>query len=167
MTHFSAHYTSEIKSANHLSQEYGRNDTMTTLKITVKMKSGVPLYVQIRDQIKAAIESGRIPAHYRLHTIRELAGILRINPNTVARAYRELEHEGYLETLSGRGTFVVHKEPASTEFEPDYWIVAELEDCFKRIESEWHVPPQRLLHMATQAIERLSVANKTREKTRQ
>ncbi len=132
---------------------------MNTLQISIDTKSGIPLYVQIRDQIKEAIESGQIPPHYRLHTIRDLAKILKINANTVARAYRELEYQGYLKTLSGRGSFVLYKNAASVDFEPDFWIVSELEDCLKRIQNEWHVPSERLQQLASQAIERLSSKN--------
>ena len=141
-----------------VSWDDGRNHTMNKNKpkITLETQSGVPLYVQIRDQIKTAIQSGQIPPQHRLQTIRELARNLKINPNTVARAYRELEYQGYLKTLSGRGTFVIDKDPVDRDFEPDFWIIAELEDCLKRIQNEWHVPPDRLLHMATHAVERIS-----------
>ena len=132
---------------------------MNTLQISIDTKSGIPLYVQIRDQIKEAIESGQIPPHYRLHTIRDLAKILKINANTVARAYRELEYQGYLQTLSGRGSFVLYKSTGPVDFEPDFWIVSELEDCLKRIQNEWHVPSERLQQLASQAIERLSSKN--------
>lgn len=72
----------------------------------VNPHSGVPLYVQIEEQIKTAIASGVLEVGERLPTVRELALELTINPNTVARAYRELERAGFIDTTPGRGTFV-------------------------------------------------------------
>jgi GntR family transcriptional regulator len=72
--------------------------------------SGVPVYLQLIEQIKHAVETGALRAGDQLPTIRKVAGELVINPNTVARAYRELEHEGILELRHGSGAFI--KEPA-------------------------------------------------------
>jgi len=68
--------------------------------------SGVPIYVQLKQQIKYAIAAGRYPPGSRLPTVRQLAVALRINVNTVSRVYSELEHEGVLATRQGKGTFV-------------------------------------------------------------
>lgn len=70
------------------------------------MNSGVPVYRQIIDQIYAARASGSIGAGDRLPTVRQLAVDLSVNPNTVVRAYRELEHKGVLTTHQGTGTFL-------------------------------------------------------------
>ncbi len=67
---------------------------------------GVPIYQQIVDQIQYRIFSGQLRAGDELPTIRGLAESLRVNPNTVARAYRELEHEGLVEKRRTTGTFV-------------------------------------------------------------
>jgi GntR family transcriptional regulator len=72
--------------------------------------SGVPVYLQLIEQIKHAVETGALRAGDQLPTIRKVAGELVVNPNTVARAYRELEHEGILELRHGSGAFI--KEPA-------------------------------------------------------
>lgn len=72
----------------------------------VNPHSGVPLYVQIEEQVKTAIAAGVLEPGARLPTVRELAVELTINPNTVARAYRELERAGFIDTTPGRGTFV-------------------------------------------------------------
>lgn len=69
-------------------------------------KSGVPLYIQIQEGIKALIVKGAYPPGEQLPTVRQLAVDLRINSNTVARAYSELEREGIISTHQGRGTFV-------------------------------------------------------------
>lgn len=67
---------------------------------------GVPIYQQIVDQIQYRIFSGQLQTGDELPTIRGLAENLRVNPNTVARAYRELEHEGLVEKRRTTGTFV-------------------------------------------------------------
>jgi GntR family transcriptional regulator len=69
-------------------------------------QSGVPPYLQIIAQIKQLIASGRLVADQELLPIRVLAEKLLINPNTVARAYRELESAGWVYTRRGSGTFV-------------------------------------------------------------
>ena len=64
-----------------------------------------PIYEQIMDNLRRLIISGGIAPGERLPSVRELATQLAINPNTIQRAYRELENQGYLVTLPGKGTF--------------------------------------------------------------
>ena len=68
--------------------------------------TGVPIYLQLMEQVKHAIETGALRHGEQLPGIRPLAEELVINPNTVARAYRELEHEGVIELRHGAGAFV-------------------------------------------------------------
>jgi GntR family transcriptional regulator len=68
--------------------------------------SGVPIYLQLMEQVKHAIETGALKAGDQLPGIRPLAEELVINPNTVAKVYRELEHEGVIELRHGAGAFV-------------------------------------------------------------
>ena len=67
---------------------------------------GVPIYLQLMEQVKHAVETGALRPGEQLPGIRPLAEELVINPNTVAKAYRELEHEGVLELRHGSGAFV-------------------------------------------------------------
>ena len=67
---------------------------------------GVPIYLQLMEQVKHAVETGALRAGDQLPGIRPLAEELVINPNTVAKAYRELEHEGVIELRHGAGAFV-------------------------------------------------------------
>src|SRR5689334_1504948 len=67
---------------------------------------GVPIYLQLMEQVKHAIETGALRRGEQLPGIRPLAEELVINPNTVAKAYRELEHEGVIELRHGAGAFV-------------------------------------------------------------
>jgi GntR family transcriptional regulator len=74
------------------------------------LSTGVPAYRQIIDQVHAGIASGRLGAGDQLPTVRQMAVDLAINPNTVVRAYRELEIRGVLETHQGTGTFIAERE---------------------------------------------------------
>lgn len=74
------------------------------------LQSGVPVYRQIIDQVHAARASGRVGPGERLPTVRQLAVDLQVNPNTVVRAYRELELTGVLTTHQGTGTFLTDKK---------------------------------------------------------
>ena len=67
---------------------------------------GVPIYLQLMEQVKHAVETGALKPGEQLPGIRPLAEELVINPNTVARAYRELEHEGIVELRHGAGAFI-------------------------------------------------------------
>ena len=71
--------------------------------------SGVPIYLQLMEQVKHAIETGALRSGEQLPGIRPLAEELVVNPNTVAKAYRELEHEGVVELRQGAGAFVTEK----------------------------------------------------------
>lgn len=81
------------------------------------MHSGVPVYRQLIDQVRAGIAAGSLTAGDQLPTVRQLAVDLAINPNTVLRAYRELELGGLLETHQGTGTFITEKRPRGDEVE--------------------------------------------------
>src|SRR5215469_2472984 len=75
-------------------------------RLRLDLHSGVPVYRQIIDQVRGGIASGSLSVGDQLPTVRQLAVDLSINPNTVARAYRELELGGVLETHQGTGTFI-------------------------------------------------------------
>src|SRR5580692_4127291 len=77
---------------------------MTLLRLNPS--SGVPIYLQLMEQIKHAIETGALKAGDQLPTIRRLAEDMVMNPNTVVRAYRELQHEGVIELRHGSGAFI-------------------------------------------------------------
>ncbi len=76
--------------------------------------SGVPVYRQLMDRVQGALAAGRLKAGDQLPTIRQVAVDLAINPNTVTRAYREMEIRGILETQQGTGTFIA-EQPVATD----------------------------------------------------
>jgi|SRR5271168_682627 len=77
----------------------------------VNPSSGVPIYAQIESQVKNAIAAGALKPHQALPSVRKLALELGINPNTVARAYQELERDGVIATVPGGGTYVAENVP--------------------------------------------------------
>jgi GntR family transcriptional regulator len=87
------------------------------VQLRIDTKSGVPFYRQIIEQVKFAIARGDLAPGDQLPTVRQLAVDLSINPNTVIRAYRELELGGVLETHQGSGTFVGNDKPEVDELE--------------------------------------------------
>src|ERR1700730_9703010 len=80
------------------------------LQFRLDLHSGVPVYRQIIDQVVGGIAAGALVGGDQLPTVRQLAVDLSINPNTVIRAYRELEIRGGLETQQGTGTFISHQK---------------------------------------------------------
>ena len=88
-----------------------------SLKLLLDATSGVPFYRQIILQVEMAIADGRIKAGSQLPTVRGLAVDLQINPNTVARAYNELEIRGIVNTQQGTGTFISDKKIELTDAE--------------------------------------------------
>ena len=76
------------------------------LPLRISASSGVPVYLQLEQQITQAIASGLLSAGDPLLSVRKMAAELRINPNTVARAYQNLERDGVIRTVPGGGTFV-------------------------------------------------------------
>lgn len=81
--------------------------------------SGVPVYRQLIDQVQAAVASGVLASGDQLPTVRQVAVDLAINPNTVSRAYREMEIRGMLDTQQGTGTFVADRKVEYSKDERD------------------------------------------------
>ena len=90
--------------------------TSTGNAISIDARSGVPFYRQIIDQVLLGIAAGQLHPGARLPTVRQLAIDLKVNPNTVSRAYRELEIRGVVNTQRGTGTFIA-VEPGVAEDE--------------------------------------------------
>jgi GntR family transcriptional regulator len=105
------------------------------LNFSIDAKSGVPYYRQIIEQVKFGIARGELSAGDRLPTVRQLAVDLSINPNTVIRAYRELEIEGVLDTQQGSGTFVSNQRPEIDRLERQRMLDQILTDMLARASS--------------------------------
>lgn len=77
--------------------------------ITINYRDPRPIYVQVMDALQKLIVSGVIAPDEKMPSVRELAQSLAINPNTIQRAYRELEGRGYIYSIAGKGSFAAHK----------------------------------------------------------
>jgi GntR family transcriptional regulator len=94
-----------------------------SFRFRLDLHTGVPVYRQLIDQVRAGIASGTLSAGDQLPTVRQLAVDLAINPNTVMRAYRELELGGLLETHQGTGTFISDSQPEKQSVERERQLV--------------------------------------------
>ena len=101
-------------------------------RFMLDLHSGMPVYRQIMDQVRGGIASGALTAGDQLPTVRQLAVDLEINPNTVVRAYRELEFGGLLETHQGTGTFISTQKMKRTDAERDRQLTQIVGDCVAR-----------------------------------
>src|SRR5476651_139255 len=93
----------------------------------VDFKSGKPVYLQLADQIRYAAASGRLRAGEPLPSIRPLAEELRVNRNTVAKAYAELENQGVIETIPGKGCFLKESNSPFTKSARSKILTKEIE----------------------------------------
>ena len=101
----------------------------TVLKFSLDVTSGVPFYKQIILQVEMAIADGRLNTGDQLPTVRSLAVDLQVNPNTVARAYGELEIRGIVTTQQGTGTFISDQKVEISDVERER-ILAEITRSF-------------------------------------
>ena len=80
------------------------------MELSLDLRSKVPIYIQIAGQVKSSVASGALRPGEQLPTVRQVAADLRVNFNTVARAYRLLHEEGVISTQQGRGTYVMSQD---------------------------------------------------------
>lgn len=102
------------------------------MQFQIDSKSGVPFYRQIVELVKFGIARGALEPGERLPTVRQMAVDLSINPNTVVRAYRQMEIEGVLVTQQGSGTFVGHHRPEIDRVERQRMLDQILTDLLAR-----------------------------------
>ena len=105
---------------------------MPDFSIRLDHQSGVPIYRQIISQILYAIARGDLPPGTQLPTVRQLAVELSVNPNTIIKAYKELEIRGNLETQQGTGTFISDAEVSITPAEKNRVLTALCKDVVGR-----------------------------------
>ncbi len=86
---------------------------MNSLKVNLDFSSGTPIYIQIVDQVRALLLSGDLKPGDQLPTVRQLASELRVNFNTIARAYRLLDEAKLISTQRGRGTYLLDADPTA------------------------------------------------------
>jgi GntR family transcriptional regulator len=106
--------------------------TARSFRFELNLHSGVPVYRQLIDQVRSGVASGSLTAGDQLPTVRQLAVDLAINPNTVLKAYRELELGGLLETHQGTGTFISQKKPNGNKADRARQLTQMAGDCAAR-----------------------------------
>ncbi len=99
--------------------------------VSINSRDPRPIYEQLRDSFRKLIISGVLSPDERLPSVRELAGQLAINPNTIQRAYRELEMEGYCYSVPGKGSFVGSMEDVNRVRREE--LLSSLRDCVKEL----------------------------------
>ena len=85
------------------------------IPITLNSRDPRPIYLQVKESLRQLIISGVLTPESKLPSVREIAGTLAINPNTIQRAYRELEAEGFIYSIPGKGSFVSPSREISGE----------------------------------------------------
>jgi len=112
----------------------------------VRFEPTIPIYLQVMDEIKAQIVSGKLKPGQQLPSVRELAQNIQVNPNTIARAYQELERAGIVFTRRGQGTFVREEEKIPVILKQEK-VQAVLSSFFKEMAS-LGVSPKEALSLA-------------------
>lgn len=100
------------------------------MQFNLDPRSQIPIWEQIVNQMKEMIMKGIFLENEKIPSVRELSSLLIINPNTVSKAYQELERQGIIETIRGRGTFVAERAPVETI---DKQQVEKIREALKRL----------------------------------
>ena len=122
------------------------------MMLQINFKSAKPVYLQLVDQVKAAVASGTAQSGEALPSIRPLAEELRVNRNTIAKAYTELESQGVIETITGKGCFV---RPNNSPLKKDVRRKLLIEEIDPVIVQAHHlqVPAEELLELVKERLE--------------
>lgn len=124
--------------------------------VHVNTATGLPLYLQIESQVKHAVAAGALKHGETLPSVRKMASDLRINPNTVARAYQNLERDGVIRTVPGGGTYVAGNGPGLLKAEKlkrlrPYAVQLAVEGTQLRL------TPEEVLKLVQESLEELGV----------
>ena len=109
---------------------------MALIEFHLDPQSGVSFYVQLMQQVREALLFGLLKPGDRLPTVKDVVAQVAINPNTVLRSYRELEHDGLVLSRPGLGTFVAANAPASIARDSYRSLRADLERCIRRARAQ-------------------------------
>jgi len=101
--------------------------------LRIDPRSSTPIYEQIEFGVKELILKGALKGGEKLPSVREMASILTINPNTISKAYGELEREGIIETLRGKGTFITDNYKGKVDEKKMEYISEELKNLYLKL----------------------------------
>src|SRR5271154_4349552 len=132
------------------------------MRLQINFKSGLPIYLQIVDQIKAAAASGVVRPGEVLPSIRPLAEELRVNRNTVAKAYSELESLGVIETLPGRGCFLKQNHSALRKEVRRKLLIVEIDQAIVQAH-HLQVPRDEFLALIHERMDVLDIKRRANE----
>jgi GntR family transcriptional regulator len=113
---------------------------------SINAKSGLPIYRQITDQIHRAVAAGKLQPGDQLPSVRELAAQLLVNPNTVAKVYRDLERDGLLAARRGQGTYISPSASSLADLERFRLIAEQLAQTARDVRA-FGVPPERAVEL--------------------
>jgi GntR family transcriptional regulator len=133
--------------------------------LQINFKSGKPVYLQVVDQIKAAAAAGTLRGGEPLPSIRPLAEELRLNRNTVAKAYTELENQGVIETVPGKGCFLKSNDSPLKKDARRRLLVEEIDPVVVQAH-HLQVPPSEFMQLVGERVEALEarkLASEARE----
>jgi GntR family transcriptional regulator len=131
--------------------------------IQLNFKSGKPVYLQVVDQIKAAAASGVLRTGEALPSIRPLAEELRINRNTVSKAYAELENQGVIQTVAGKGCFVAENNSPFKKQVRDKMLAEEIDGAIVQAH-HLQVKDDEFLTLVRERLELFQQRNKVNSK---
>jgi len=134
--------------------------------LQINFKSGLPIYLQLVEQIKAAAASGALRPGEALPSIRPLAEDLRVNRNTVAKAYSELESLGVIETLPGRGCFLKENHSALRKEVRRKLLIVEIDQAIVQAH-HLQVPGDEFLEMIRERMDVLDVKRRANENNKE
>jgi len=109
---------------------------MALIQFHLDANSGVSFYVQLMQQVRQALLFGLLKPGDQLPTVKEVVGQVALNPNTVLRAYRDLEHDGFVVSRPGLGTFIAANAPASIARDSYRSLRADLERCIRKARAQ-------------------------------
>lgn len=132
--------------------------------LQINFKSGKPVYLQVVDQVKAAAAAGSVHSGEPLPSIRPLAEELRVNRNTIAKAYTELENQGVIETIPGKGCFIKTNDSPLKKDARRKMLTQEVDQVVVNAHHLQVPPPELvdLVHERLDAFELRKKANETR-----
>jgi GntR family transcriptional regulator len=132
------------------------------MRLQINFQSGKPVYLQVVDQIKAAAASGALRPGEALPSIRPLAEALRINRNTIAKAYAELESLGVIETLPGKGCFLKENHSPLRKEIRRKLLIAEIDQAVV-MAHHLQVPGDEFLELVEQRLTALEDSRRAHE----
>jgi GntR family transcriptional regulator len=136
------------------------------MMLQINFKSGKPVYLQVVDQIKAAAASGALQPGEELPSIRPLAEELRVNRNTIAKAYAELESLGVIETFPGKGCFLKENNSPLKKEVRRRMLIEEIDQAIVQAH-HLQVPRDELLKLIHERLDALEDKRRANESTRE